>query len=134
MKRYMQWNEPSPPPGDGERPQPETGSAWRAECPKEQAGRQPRAWPREPRSIAEELFRLRLERAVDELPGLQQQVFRRRAFERMRPREIAEDLGRPLGTVKATLHQARAALRAELGDDYQVLTGIDRTNTSKGES
>lgn len=81
--------------------------------------------PAAPRSIAEEVFRLRVEKAVDELPGLQGKAFRRRVREEMRVTEIAEDLGCPLGTVKINLHRARTALRAKLGDDYRALTGLE---------
>lgn len=65
-------------------------------------------------SIRGELAKLALWRAVDDLPELQRKVVRLRIREEMTIKEIAEEIGRAPGTVKASLHRARTALRQRL--------------------
>ena len=65
-------------------------------------------------SIRDELVRLALERAVENLPQLQRKVIKLRVFEDMTIKEIAGEIGRAPGTVKASLFRARVALRDEL--------------------
>ncbi len=55
-----------------------------------------------------------LRRAVERLDPLYRTVLMLRDWEELSYREIAEVLGIPLGTVRSRLHNARAALAAEL--------------------
>ena len=68
----------------------------------------------EPISICNELARLRLWRAVGELPELQKRVVMLRIIEGMSTREAAQVLDRAEGTVQASLYRAIARLRREL--------------------
>ncbi|MDX9755275.1 MAG: sigma-70 family RNA polymerase sigma factor [bacterium] len=61
---------------------------------------------------AEEFTRLR--RAMDELTQRQRSIFVLRHFQNLKLQEIADILEIPIGTVKATLHQALLKLRALL--------------------
>lgn len=75
-----------------------------------------RAGPVEPpATLAEELYRLELWRAVAELPNLQRQVLIYRIVEDMSVSDTAAALDRAEGTVKASLHRALATLRRRLG-------------------
>lgn len=65
-------------------------------------------------SIPDALAKLALWRMVDGLPELQRKVVRLRVQEEMTINEIAEEIGRAPGTVKASLHRARTALRQRL--------------------
>lgn len=65
-------------------------------------------------SVGDELARLALERAVEELPELQRKALKLRVFEDMTIKQIAGEISRAPGTVKATLYRARAALRKTL--------------------
>lgn len=56
----------------------------------------------------------RIERAIEELPPRQKLVFVLRHFQGLKLAEIAEVLNSPLGTVKATLHNALQKLQGAL--------------------
>lgn len=56
----------------------------------------------------------RIERAIEELPPRQKLVFVLRHFQGLKLTEIAEVLNSPLGTVKATLHNALQKLQGSL--------------------
>lgn len=56
----------------------------------------------------------RIERAIDDLAPKQKVVFVLRHYQGLKLAEIAEVLDAPIGTVKATLHQAMNKLRANL--------------------
>ena len=62
----------------------------------------------------EQLARLR--RAIDCLPGTQRQVLELKIYEERTFREIAEQLGIPLGTALARLRAATLRLRRDLDD------------------
>ena len=68
----------------------------------------------EPASISAELARLRLWRAVGELPELQKRVVLLRIVEGMSTREAARALDRAEGTVQASLYRATVRLRRAL--------------------
>lgn len=68
-------------------------------------------------SVAQELRKAALWRAVAELPALQRQAVLLRVVEDRSTRETAECLGLAEGTVKASLHRALKKLRNRLGDD-----------------
>lgn len=68
-----------------------------------------------PRQLLEEaMWKRRVETALERLPAKQKAVFVLRHYQNLKLREIAEILDRPLGTIKATLHQAVYRLRAEI--------------------
>ena len=71
-------------------------------------------------SIPAELLKIALRNTVDALPKLQRTVVRLRVLEDLTIAEIAERIERSPGTVKASLHRARATLRAQLGDDFHL--------------
>jgi RNA polymerase sigma-70 factor (ECF subfamily) len=58
----------------------------------------------------------RIWKAIDALPALQRQVLLHRVFEGLSTEETARAIQRAEGTVKASLHRALNALRAELAD------------------
>lgn len=62
-------------------------------------------------SLAAELQRAHLWRAVAELPGLQRDAVLLRVVECLSTREAAQRLGRAEGTVKASLHRGLGTLR-----------------------
>ena len=66
------------------------------------------------RSHEEELFHLR--RAIDALPPRMRACFVLFAVEEFKLEEIGEILGLRLGTVKATIHRAKARLRSMLSE------------------
>jgi RNA polymerase sigma-70 factor (ECF subfamily) len=63
---------------------------------------------------ATEELRDRLERAIDELPPVQREVFVLKEFEGLKYREIAELLDVPMGTVMSRLYAARQRLAERL--------------------
>ena len=72
----------------------------------------PNSNPRE--MLREAEWKQRVEQAVEQLPAKQKVVFILRHFQNLKLREIAEITGRPLGTIKATLHHAVLKLRNEI--------------------
>ena len=76
--------------------------------------------------VNRELRRLRLWRAVAELPELQKQVVLRRIVEDMSTKDAARSLNRAEGTIKASLHQAMTRLRREFGEDSPFGLDDDR--------
>jgi len=58
-----------------------------------------------------------LQRAIRVLPPRQREAVDLYYFVDLDVAAIAEVMGCAPGTVRATLHQARAALRAQIGDD-----------------
>ena len=76
--------------------------------------------------VNRELRRLRLWRAVADLPELQKQVVLRRIVEDMSTKDAARSLNRAEGTIKASLHQAMARLRREFGEDSPFGLDDDR--------
>ena len=56
--------------------------------------------------------------AIRDLPEIQQQIVRMRIYDGLRFREIAEQLGIPLGTALARMHAALKKLKASL-DPYR---------------
>lgn len=72
----------------------------------------PVAAPASPESLCEEAFRQHLiDQAIRELPETQRQLLVLRDREGLSNQEVAEILGIEVGTMKARLHRARAALR-----------------------
>lgn len=62
---------------------------------------------------------LDLERAIRALPTRQREAVDLYYFVDLDVAAIAEVMGCAPGTVRATLHQARAALRTQIGDDHE---------------
>jgi RNA polymerase sigma-70 factor (ECF subfamily) len=60
----------------------------------------------------------RLERLLARLPAGQQEVIRQRVYEGKRFREIAADLGCPLNTALARMHEGLKRLRVLWGQDH----------------
>ena len=77
-------------------------------------------------SVNNELARIRLWRAVAELPELQRSVVVLRIVEDKSIRETAKALDCAEGTVQASLHRATARLRRELGGDALDESDDDR--------
>lgn len=61
-----------------------------------------------------------LRRRVAELPELQRVVIERTYLQGFTLREVSEQLGAPLGTVKSALSRGLAKLRERLGSDNQI--------------
>jgi RNA polymerase sigma-70 factor (ECF subfamily) len=61
-----------------------------------------------------------LRRRVAELPELQRVVIERTYMQGFTLREVSEQLGAPLGTVKSALSRGLAKLRDRLGSDNQI--------------
>lgn len=82
-------------------------------------------------SLAEELERAALWRAIADLPSLQRQVVLLRIVDELSTRETAERLDRAEGTIKVSLHRALASLRRAVGtrDDAR---GTDRLSLRTG--
>lgn len=84
-----------------------------------------------PRQMLEEaLWKRRVEAALERLPAKQKAVFVLRHYQNLKLREIAEVLDRPLGTIKATLHQAIHRLRAEIA--REDLLPIEESESARG--
>ena len=62
--------------------------------------------------------RRRLRQLLDQLPPPQREVIRQRVYEGKKFREIAEDLGCPLNTALARMHQGLERLRLLWGDHH----------------
>lgn len=77
-------------------------------------------------NVDKELRRLRLWRAVADLPELQKQVVLLRIVEDMSTRDAARSLNRAEGTIKASLHQAIARLRRVFGEESSFDLDDDR--------
>jgi len=60
----------------------------------------------------------RLRQLLDQLPPPQREVIRQRVYEGKKFREIAEDLGCPLNTALARMHQGLERLRLLWGDHH----------------
>ncbi len=74
-----------------------------------------------PRELLQEaMWKRQVETALERLPAKQKVVFVLRHYQNLKLREIAEILDRPLGTIKATLHQAVHRLRAEMPQDDRL--------------
>lgn len=65
-------------------------------------------------SETDPLFRNRLDRLIDELPGRSKAILTLRYQEDLEPAEIAGVLEIPVGTVKSNLHRSLALLRGKL--------------------
>jgi len=107
---------------------PEAFAAWLYRIARDKAYRQlrrrpepgqlPEENPPEPIAAADEIFTAEEARSVraalDELPDEQREVLTLRFIEEMSYEQIAEVIGRPVGTVRSRIHYAKAALRAKL--------------------
>jgi len=67
-----------------------------------------------------------IDRVLERLPGHFTKVLRLHYLERWSHKDIAEETGESVGTVKARIHRAKAAFRKEVGDDEADLLQDDR--------
>jgi RNA polymerase sigma-70 factor (ECF subfamily) len=98
--RNLQVFEREPPAGEGERPSRDFPD--------------PKPGPRD--NLDESMLAVRLAEEVRRLPAREREVFLMRMEADMKFREIAEALGRPIGTVLARMRRATERLRKRLGD------------------
>lgn len=85
----------------------------------DQGGQSSAPLPEERRMVDDRASALR--RKVAELPDLQRQVIERAYFQGFTLREVSEQLGAPLGTVKSALSRGLARLRETAAADDRAL-------------
>jgi RNA polymerase sigma factor (sigma-70 family) len=77
------------------------------------------------RVASNELFNVRLKKALDGLGEPQKSIVILREVQDYKYEEISEMLNLPLNTVKVYLHRARKALRVELRNELKEVNSLD---------